>query len=205
MSFYFDYILPHLIDLTMRNRRLAPYRERVISGAAGRVLEIGIGSGLNLPLYSSQVKEILGLEPSARLLEMSRRTAARLSLPIRLVEGSVEAIPIDDRSIDTAVSTWTLCTIPDAGQALREICRVLRPGGQLRFVEHGRAPDASVRNWQDRLTPAWKRVAGGCHLNRPIKTLIENAGFNVTEVETGYLPKSPRVMAYLYEGQARAT
>lgn len=203
MSFYKDRILPHLVHLSMRNQQLVPYRERAISGAEGRVLEIGIGSGLNLPFYSPHVREILGLEPAPRLLAMARRAASRSSLPVRLIEGSAEAIPLEDHSIDTVITTWTLCTIPEAVGALGEMRRVLRPGGQLLFVEHGRAPEASVRKWQDRLTPLWKRISGGCHLNRPIKTLIETAGFGIAQIETGYI-RGPKPMAFLYEGRAKS-
>jgi len=202
MGFYCDRVVPHLVNLTMRNRRLMPYRERVISAAEGRVLEIGVGSGLNLPLYSARVREVVGIEPAPRLLAMSRRLANRLSLPVRLIEGSAEAIPLEDRSIDTAVTTWTLCTIPAVVQALREVRRVLRPAGQLLFVEHGLAPDDKVRKWQDRLTPMWRRIGGGCRLNRPIRTIVERADFTITRLETGYM-KGPRPMTFLYEGRAR--
>jgi ubiquinone/menaquinone biosynthesis C-methylase UbiE len=202
VDFYRERILPHLVNLTMRNRRLMPYRERVISAAEGRVLEIGIGSGLNLPLYSAPVREIVGIEPAPRLLAMSRRLASRLSLPVIFIEGSAESIPLEDRSIDTVVTTWTLCTIPAVVPALCEVRRVLRPAGQLLFVEHGLAPDDNVRKWQDRLTPMWKRIGGGCHLNRPIRTIVETADFTITRLETGYM-KGPKPMTFLYEGRAR--
>lgn len=202
VGFYDERILPHLVNLTMRNRRLMPYRERVISAAEGRVLEIGVGSGLNLPLYPARAREILGLEPAPRLLAMSRSAAIRLSLPVTFIEGSAETIPLDDRSIDTVVTTWTLCTIPAVIQALREVRRVLRPDGQLLFVEHGLAPDDNVRKWQDWLTPAWKRIGGGCHLNRPIRMIVETADFTITHLETGYM-KGPKPMTFLYEGCAK--
>jgi ubiquinone/menaquinone biosynthesis C-methylase UbiE len=203
MSFYEDHILPHLINLTMRNSYLVPYRERVISAAEGRVLEIGIGSGLNLPFYGPQVQEILGLEPSRRLVAMAQRAARQSSSVVTLIEGSAETIPLYDRSIDTVVTTWTLCTIPEALQALGEMRRVLKSGGQLLFVEHGLAPEEGVQKWQHRLTPIWKRIGGGCHLNRRIRSLIETAGFRITGLENSYLPKAPRMMGYLYEGRAR--
>lgn len=201
MSFYRDHLLPHIIDLAMRNRDLLPYRQRITSAAEGRVLEIGIGSGLNLPFYPARVGEIVGLEPLPQLAAMTRRAAERTSLPVVLLTGSAEAIPLDSASIDTVVTSWTLCSIPGADQALREMRRVLRPGGQFLFVEHGLSPDAGVRRWQDRLTPIWKRVGGGCHLNRPIRSLIENAGFRINEIETGYA-KGPRPMVFMYEGRA---
>ena len=201
MGFYDDHILPHLINLAMRNRELLPYRERVLSSARGRVLEIGIGSGLNLPFYGSRVDEILGLEPAERLVTMAQRAAGRFKTPVTLMTGSAEAILIDDHSIDTVVTTWTLCSIADAVGALREMRRVLKPGGQLLFVEHGLAPDENIRKWQNLLTPVWKRIGGGCHLNRPIRTLIETAGFGIVRLETGYA-KGPRPMTFFFEGCA---
>ena len=202
MGFYADRILPHLVNLTMRNRRLVPYRERVMAAAEGRVLEIGMGSGLNLPFYTPRVHELLGLEPSAPLVAMARHASSESFLPVTLIEGSAEAIPLEDKSIDTVVTTWTLCTIPRVTQALGEMRRVLKPGGQLLFVEHGLAPEDSVRKWQDRLTPVWKRIGGGCHLNRPIPVLIETAGFDVGEIKAGYI-RGPKPMTYIYEGRAR--
>ena len=202
MGFYDDRILPHLIDLSMRNRDLRPYRERVISQARGRVLEIGVGSGVNLPNYGTQVNEVVGLEPSPRLLAMARRLAGKASARVTLTAGSAESLPMDTASFDTVVTTWTLCSIPDAVRALREMRRVLRNEGQLLFVEHGLAPEPGVRAWQNRLTPLWSRFAGGCHLNRPIRTLIESGGFAIAQLETGYM-KGPRPFTYLYEGRAR--
>lgn len=202
MSFYEDHVLPHVINLAMRNRFLLPYRERAIAAAEGRVLEIGIGSGLNLPLYGTQVSEVLGIEPAPRLLGMAQHAASRAHIPTKLVQGSAESIPLDDSSVDTVVTTWTLCTIPEVLAALRELRRVLKPEGQLLFVEHGQSPEARVRKWQDRLTPAWKYIGGGCHLNRPISDLIEHAGFAITHLDTGYM-KGPKPMTFMYEGRAR--
>ena len=201
MSFYNDHILPHLINLAMRKRELQPYRERVLSQAHGRVLEIGIGSGLNLALYGPRVDAILGLDPSPRLLAMAQASAHRAKVPVTLISGSAQALPIDAGSIDTLVTTWTLCSIPDAAAALQEMRRVLKPDGQLRFVEHGVAPEEGVRKWQNRLNPLWKRIGGGCHLNRPIRTLIEDAGFRMIRLDTGYA-SGPRPLAYFYEGCA---
>lgn len=202
MGVYDRYILPHVINLAMRNRHLLPYRQRAIPAAEGRVLEIGIGSGLNLPFYSAHVQEIVGLEPAPRLTEMARGRADRTSIRTTLVQGFAEAIPLEDRSVDTVVTTWTLCSIPDVSAALREMRRVLRPSGHLLFVEHGQAPDEGVRKWQDRLTPAWKCIGGGCHLNRPIRALVESAGFSIEQLQTGYM-KGPRPMTFMYEGRAR--
>lgn len=211
MSFYRDRILPHLINFSMRQQNLAAYRGRVVPAATGRVLEIGVGSGLNLPFYAPDVAEVIGLDPSPRLLDMARdmaldmaRSAGHQAAPtVRLVEGSAETIPVDTACIDTVVTTWTLCSIPNAPQALGEMRRVLKPGGRLLFVEHGLAPDPGVRRWQDLLTPMWKRIGGGCHLNRAISSLIANAGFQFDRCETGYMGGGPKPMTFMYEGSAR--
>jgi ubiquinone/menaquinone biosynthesis C-methylase UbiE len=201
MGFYQDQIVPMLTSLSMRNRHLAAYRDRVVPAASGRVLEVGVGSGLNLPLYSTDVQQVIGLEPSPKLLNMARHVGRR-SFPVNLIEGSAEKIPLEKASVDTVVTTWTLCTIPDVDRALHEMRRALKPGGRLLFVEHGRAPDPNVVWWQDWLTPVWKRVGGGCHLNRAIASLIEGAGFRLERLETGYM-HGPKPMTFMYEGSAR--
>ncbi len=201
MGIYSDVILPKLCDLSMSNERLHPYRERVIGAAEGRVLEIGSGSGLNLPFYRSDVREILALEPDPALLAMARRVS-HSEMPVNFIEASAEAIPLDDKSVDTVVTTWTLCTIPGAATALAEMHRVLRPQGKLLFVEHGLSPDRGVRWWQDGLTPIWRRISGGCHLNRPIRSMIEDGGFRIDRIETGYM-RGPKPMTFMYEGSAR--
>jgi SAM-dependent methyltransferase len=202
MGFYSDIILPRLCDLSMRNKQLVPFRERVIGAAEGRVLEIGVGSGMNLPFYRPPVREVLALEPAPRLLNMARSASHVTGLPVSFLEASAEAIPLDKSSVDTVVTTWTLCSIPQAATALAEMRRVLRPGGKLLFVEHGLAPDEAVRRWQHRLTPAWRYISGGCHLNRPIRSMIEGTGFRVERIETGYMP-GPKPMTFMYEGGAR--
>jgi ubiquinone/menaquinone biosynthesis C-methylase UbiE len=186
----------------MRQRNLLPYRRRVIGAAEGRVLEVGVGSGFNLPLYGARTTHVIGLDPSPQLLAMARRASSRTPMPVEFLEGSAEAIPVANNSMDTVVTTWTLCTIPDATRALREMHRVLKPQGRLLFVEHGRSPDSNVRRWQDRLTPAWKRIGGGCHLNRPISELIQAAGFRIEQLDRGYM-KGPKPMTFMYEGGAR--
>jgi len=201
MGFYQTRILPRLIHLAMGQEDLKAYRGRVVSAAAGRVLEIGIGSGLNMPFYGTGVSEVIGLDPSAPLLTMARRSV-RPDVPIELVEASAEAIPLEDRSVDAVLTTWTLCSIPDPLRALGEMRRVLKVGGVLLFAEHGRAPQAGVRWWQDRLTPVWKRLGGGCHLNRPIGDLIAAAGFRIERLENSYI-RGPRPLTYMYEGSAR--
>ena len=202
MGFYNDFMLPRLIDLAMRNKQLVPFRERVIGAAEGRVLEIGVGSGKNLPFYRTPAREVLALEPAGRLVTMARSAPRATGVPVNFLKASAEAIPLDNHSVDTIVTTWTLCSIPDAAAALAEMRRVLRPGGKLLFAEHGLAPDAGVRRWQDRLTPVWRRIGGGCHLNRPIRAIIEGAGFRIDRIETGYIP-GPKPMTFMYEGSAR--
>jgi SAM-dependent methyltransferase len=202
MGFYQDQIVPRLINLAMRHPRFAEYRGRVLSAAEGRVLEIGIGSGLNLPFYGRRVEQVIGLDPSRKLLAMARCADAAKTRAVELIESSAENIPLERASVDTVVTTWTLCSIPDSVRALAEMRRVLKPGGRLLFVEHGRAPDPNVVWWQDRLTPAWRCLAGGCHLNRAIAELIEGAGFGFDRLQTGYMP-GPRPMTFLYEGSAQ--
>jgi ubiquinone/menaquinone biosynthesis C-methylase UbiE len=204
MSFYQRHVLPYLLHLAMRQKQLAPFRRRVIGAAEGRVLEVGIGSGLNLPLYGPGVQSVIGLEPSAELLRMARERGRAASATIEFLEASAEALPLDHGSVDTVVTTWTLCTIPNAMRALSEMRRVLKPGGALLFVEHGRAPEPGVARWQDRLDPMWSRLAGGCHLNRKIDDLILVGGFLIESLVNTRLP-GPRTHTFLYEGRARPT
>jgi ubiquinone/menaquinone biosynthesis C-methylase UbiE len=188
----------------MRQNQLVPFRRRVIGAAEGQVLEIGIGSGLNLPLYGPGVRSVIGLEPSPELLRMARERGRAASISIDFLEASAEAIPLDDGCVDTIITTWTLCTIPDVARALAEMRRVLRPGGVLLFVEHGRAPEPGVARWQNRLDPLWSRIAGGCHLNRKIDDLISASGFRIDALTNARLP-GPRTHTFLYEGRARPT
>ena len=202
MNYYQRRILPSLTHLAMRQNRLVPFRKRVVGAAVGRVLEIGIGSGLNFPLYGTSVSSIIGLEPSAELRRMAGPRASTATVPITLLDASAEAIPLDSDSVDTVVTTWTLCTIPNVSAALAEMHRVLKPGGRLLFVEHGRAPEAGVAKWQDRLDPLWSRIAGGCHLNRKMDDLIAANGFRIEALATARLP-GPRTHTFLYQGSAR--
>jgi ubiquinone/menaquinone biosynthesis C-methylase UbiE len=203
LGIYQRWVLPRLINVGMRSERLLPLRERQIAQAHGRVLEIGIGSGLNLPFYRRDIELVIGVDPSLELLTMARRHTSWVHFPVKLLHGPAEALRLEDHSVDSVVITWTLCSVADPGRVLAEARRVLQPGGSLIFVEHGQAPEAGVRRWQDRLTPAWRRLAGGCHLNRPIDSLITDAGFAIAELETGYLVKGPRVVTFHYLGQAR--
>jgi SAM-dependent methyltransferase len=202
VNFYEHRVLPHLVNWSMRQSTFTEYRSRVLGDAEGCVLEIGIGSGLNLPHYSATVKHVIGLEPSPKLLTMARHAGETAVRSVELVRASAEAIPLERETVDTVVSTWTLCSVPAVEDALGEIRRVLKTDGRLLFVEHGLSPDSRVGRWQDRLTPMWRRIAGGCHLNRPIAQLIEEAGFCIEHVATGYM-QGPRPMTFMYEGSAR--
>jgi ubiquinone/menaquinone biosynthesis C-methylase UbiE len=202
VSFYDAVILPRLIDFAMRSRETAAERARVVPRATGVVVEVGIGSGLNLPLYGPCVERVIGVDRSPKLLAMTRDRARAATVSVETIDASAERIPLPDATGDTVVTTWTVCSIHDADRALREMRRVLKPGGRLLFLEHGRAPDARVRAWQDRLTPLWRRCAGGCHLNRDIPRLVTAAGFRIEDVDAGYSAVGPRPFAYLYRGSA---
>jgi ubiquinone/menaquinone biosynthesis C-methylase UbiE len=202
MGFYAKHVLPRFIDLSMRNKETARVRADWVPRARGDVLEVGIGSGLNLPFYSSEVHRVYGVEPSPELQKMAHKRTAGQAIRVEFLSQSAEEdLPLSDGSIDTVVVTWTLCSIADPLRALQQMKRVLRPSGRLIFVEHGRAPDSAVAAWQDRLTPYWKHVGGGCHLNRKIDDLLRAAGFQIVELKTCYLP-GPRPMTYTYQGFA---
>jgi SAM-dependent methyltransferase len=199
---YAKYVLPTFIDLAMRGRAASNERAQVVPLASGVVVEVGVGSGLNLPFYPPTVEKLYALDPSPELLRRARCRAARVSFSVEFIEGSAEAIPLDREVADTVMMTWTLCTIPDPATALVELRRVLKRDGRLLFIEHGRAPEPRVRAWQARLTPLWRRIGGGCHLDRPVDGLLAEAGFETERVATGY-GKGPRPFAYLYRGVAR--
>jgi ubiquinone/menaquinone biosynthesis C-methylase UbiE len=202
LALYEGRILPWLIDRGMSQRRLLPLRETLVGAATGRVLEIGIGSGLNLPFYPRNIDQLWGIDPSRPLLTMAKRHTAWVHFEVRLAEGRAEDLPIDDDDIDTVVVTWSLCSVTDPAKALAEVRRVLRPGGSLLFIEHGRSPEAGLGRWQTRLTPFWRRCAGNCHLDRPIADLIRAAGLRLTDLETGHLIAGPRLLTYHYRGRA---
>jgi ubiquinone/menaquinone biosynthesis C-methylase UbiE len=201
VNLYERYVLPRLTDLVMRNKADAEERAKLVPLASGVVVEVGIGSALNVPFYGPEVKKLYGVDPSVELWKIGRRRAERAPFPVEFVPASAERIPLDDALADVVVSTWTLCTISQPAVALAEVRRVLKPGGQFLFIEHGRAPEPGVQRWQDRLTPIWGRVAGGCHMNRRIDELIAGAGFHVIRLDRGYA-SGPRVLAYLYKGRA---
>ncbi len=202
MNFYETYILPRLINLAMQNKAARAERARFVPLASGRVLEIGIGSGLNIPFYSADIDALCGIDPSGTLLKMARKRGAAARFPVELIEVSGERLPMEGETFDTVVTTWTLCTIPDPLKALHEVRRVLKPEGRVIFIEHGRSPDARVLRWQNGLNPLWSRLAGGCNLNRGIDGLIRAAGLEITQLETGYAP-GLKPFTYLYRGLAR--
>jgi ubiquinone/menaquinone biosynthesis C-methylase UbiE len=203
MGFYDELILPHLIDCACSMDRVMELRRQVVPECRGVVLEVGIGSGTNLPLYDpDRVELVYGLEPSEGMRRKARANLTNSPVTVRWLDLPGEDIPLQDSSVDTVLLTFTLCTIPDCQAALKHMARVLRPDGQLLFLEHGQSRDPGVRKWQDRITPAWKKIAGGCHLNRPIDELIEQAGLRIEKLDTFYLPKTPKFAAFLFSGRA---
>jgi ubiquinone/menaquinone biosynthesis C-methylase UbiE len=201
-NWYERHVLPYIIDFGCGIKPVRMQREKVVPLAHGRVLEIGIGTGLNLEHYDkSKVDKIVGLDPGLELHRLAQKRVKRAGIPVELVGLSAEKIPFDAGSFDSVLVTYSLCTIPDPTAALREMHRVLTPGGQLIFSEHGLSPDVSVRRWQERLTPVWSKLFGGCHLNRDIPSLIKDAGFQSPDVQVMYLP-GPRPITYNYWGTA---
>ena len=201
MGFYRKVVLPRLLDLAMRDSRLGGYRQQTIGAARGLVLEIGVGSGMNLPIYGSAVDRVCGIDPSPELLDRARERIGAARVAVSLIRASAEQLPFRDAAFDTLVMTWTLCSIPNPGAALNEMRRVLKPVGCLLFVEHGLAPEPGIIRWQHRLTPCWKRIGGGCHLDRKMDDLIRAAGFRLGALETGYM-KGPKPWTFMYQGSA---
>lgn len=200
---YEQHVLPHLIDCACGMREVMHIRSALVPRAVGNVLEVGIGTGLNLSFYDeTAVDSITGVDPSAAMGRRAQRRASAVRIPVDTIALELEEIAAPSGSFDTIVCTFTMCTIPDARAALREMRRVLRPGGRLLFAEHGLAPDETVARWQDRLTPWWRPLAGGCHLNRDIPALIRDGGFTIDEMAAGYV-RGPRPLTYIYRGSAR--
>ena len=205
MGIYARHILPRCLDLACGTRPIAKQREKVVPRAHGRVVEIGIGSGRNLPFYDpAKVERVIGIDPDDAIWKRAGEAVAAVPFPVERLGLSGEKLPLDDASADTVVCTYTLCTIPDPEAALHEMTRVLKPGGAILFSEHGRAPDAGVAKWQTRIEPLWKRMAGGCHLTRDIPALLEGSGLTLTEFHQMYIP-GPKFASYTYWGEARPT
>jgi len=203
MTFYDERVLPHLINVACGIKPVRKQREKIVPLAEGDVLEIGFGSGLNLPFYDTRkVRKIWGLEPSAGMRRKAQPMVDRSDLEVEFIDLPGESIPLEAHSVDTVLVTYSLCTIPDAVTALEGMRRVLKPGGSLLFCEHGVAPDESVRRWQNRLNSGWGRIAGGCNMNRDIPALIAQAGFEITDDERMYIPGA-RILSYNYWGRAK--
>jgi ubiquinone/menaquinone biosynthesis C-methylase UbiE len=203
MAFYRDQVFPRVMNLLMNSRTTREIRGRVCADLEGDVVEIGFGSGHNLPFYPAAVTRIRAIDPSAVGAGLAADRIAASPIPVELSGLDGQSLPFDDQSADAVLSTWTLCSIPDAVAALREVRRVLRPGGTFHFAEHGAAPDDSVRKWQDRLNPLQQRIGAGCNLNRDIPALIEAGGLHIERLDTYYGEGEPKVAGYIYEGVAR--
>ena len=201
MGLYRDQVLPRIVDLAMRGSDVEQVRARVAAGLEGEVLEIGFGSGLNIPFYPAELKHVWAVDPAAVGRKLAAKRAAASAVPIEYIGLDAERLPVGDASADHVLSTWTLCTIPDPVVALAEVIRVLRPGGAFHFAEHGRSPDTKVARMQDRLNPLQQRVFGGCNLNRPIGELVAASGLELTRLENYYV-KGPRATGYIFEGIA---
>ncbi len=203
MGLYSRFLLPPLLDRAMSSSLIAAERPRALAGVGGDVLEIGFGSGLNLEFYPAGVKRITAVDPNPGLKRIAQRRIEESSIPVehRMLGG--ERMPLDSNRFDSAVSTWTLCSIREVEKALSEVFRVLKPGGRFFFIEHGLSPDPGISRWQRRLTPIQKALADGCHLNRDVDRLVESQGLEIIELDNYYLQRIPRIMGFLYRGVAR--
>jgi ubiquinone/menaquinone biosynthesis C-methylase UbiE len=205
MGFYDDRILPHVINVACGAKPIRYQRKKVVPHAEGRVLEIGMGSGLNIQYYDpAKVEFVWGLEPSTGMRRKAQANLAAAPFEVKWLDLPGEEIPLDDDTVDTVLLTYTLCTIPGWQAALEQMRRVLKPGGKLLFCEHGQAPDEGVRNWQNRLNGVWGKVTGGCNINRPVPDYLEQGGFKIEHMETMYVPSTPKIAAFTYWGNATA-
>ena len=200
-SFYRDQVLPRVMNAVMDDADLGKVRARVAAGLSGTVLEVGFGSGLNVPFYPAQVHRVVAVDPATVGRKLAAGRVAASHVQVDYLEATGSTLALETESVDHVLVTWTMCTIPDVSTALREMHRALRPGGRLHFVEHGRSPEPAVARWQDRLNPLQRALAGGCNLNRRIDRLVEDAGFELLDLDNFHL-KGPRVMGYMYEGSA---
>ena len=203
MNFYDERILPHVINCTCGMKAIERQRGKVVPLAKGEVLEIGMGSGLNLKYYNPEkVSKVWGLEQSLGMQRKAEKNLSESPVPVEWLVAGCEAIPLPDDSIDTVMLTYVLCTIPDWETALKEIRRVLKPAGKLVFCEHGEAPEPNVRKWQNRINPMWKKIAGGCNLNRPIPKMLIDGGFSIDDLQQHHVP-GPKIATYQYYGTCR--
>ena len=203
MSLYEKYVLPKFLNCACGSKPVSYQRKKVVPLAEGKVLEIGIGSGLNLPFYDkAKIDEIWGLDPSEQLSEMAKQVADEESMEVKFISSGAEDIPLPDNYFDCVLVTYTMCTIPEVQRANQEIRRVLKDGGKMIFCEHGEAPDQNIRKWQNRINPFWGKLAGGCNINRKIPSLIQDSGFDIIEMEAMYLPNTPKIAGYNYWGYA---
>jgi ubiquinone/menaquinone biosynthesis C-methylase UbiE len=201
MGFYEDQVLPRIVDLALSGKEFDRLRARVAGELAGDALEVGFGSGRNVPHYPPSIEKVVAVDPATVGRKLAAKRVAASPVTVDYVGLDGEDLPLEDASIDHVLTTWTLCTIPDVDRALGEIRRVLRPGGSLHFLEHGRSPDPKVAKWQDRLTPLHRRIAGGCHLNRPIDDLLVGSGLEVSRIDNYYV-RGPKAFGYMFEGLA---
>jgi ubiquinone/menaquinone biosynthesis C-methylase UbiE len=204
MGFYGDRVVPRIINATCATKELNAVRERACAGLKGHIVEIGFGSGLNIPFYPADVTGVAAVDPLEAAWKLADKRVRETEIPVRWSGLDGQSLPFPDASFDAALSTWTLCTIPDPAAALLEVRRVLKPGGALHFVEHGLAPDESVRRWQRRIEPVQKRLFAGCHLTRRIVDLITAAGFTTTQLDTFYAKGAPKYGSWCSLGTAVA-
>ena len=203
MSLYEKYVLPKFLNCACGSKPVSYQRKKVVPLAEGKVLEVGIGSGLNLPFYDkAKIDEIWGLDPSEQLSEMAKQVADEESMEVKFISSGAEDIPLPDNYFDCVLVTYTMCTIPEVQRANQEIRRVLKDDGKMIFCEHGEAPDQNIRKWQNRINPFWGKLAGGCNINRKIPSLIQDSGFDIIEMEEMYLPNTPKIAGYNYWGYA---
>ena len=204
MSFYNKYILPKVLNCTCASKPINYQRDKIVPLAEGVVLDVGIGSGLNIPFYNkTKIKQLYGLDPSKELLDIAKSVAKEKKLEIEFLECGAESIPLPDKSIDNVLITYTMCTIPDVAISNSEIMRILKDDGKLLFCEHGLAPDKNIAKWQKRINPLWSKIAGGCNLNKDIPSLISSSGFKILNMEEMYLPGTPKFAGYNYWGVAK--
>lgn len=203
MSFYEDRILPHVVTAACGCGQIMKKRSQIVPEASGIVLEVGFGAGPNLQFYDpGRVTMLYALEPSAGMRRKAADAIASAPVPVEVLDAPGEAVPLETASVDSVVLTFTACTIPDVASAMAEMARVLKPGGQVLFAEHGASPEAGIARWQGRIEPVWKVLAGGCHLTRRPDALLEAAGFRVERMETGYIPRTPKIAGFVYSGRA---